>query len=101
AVQGGDVLQRHEDVPVELDVRNVVDEAVGGQDAVLILPAEERDLDALPLVLLGVVLHGHHATPRPEKHGEPPIWAALVRYIPAATYSPRQLPTKYHRREEA
>src|SRR5215211_2665734 len=29
---------------------------------------------------------------------KPPRWAAFVQEEPAATYSPRRLPTKYHRR---
>src|SRR4051812_28789214 len=57
AVQRGDVLERDEDVPVELYVRDVVDGAVRGQHAVLVVAAEERDLDLLALVLAGVVLH--------------------------------------------
>ena len=36
---------------------DVVDVAVRGQHAVLVLAAEERDLDLLTLVLVGVVLH--------------------------------------------
>ena len=50
--------KRDQDVPVQLDVRDVVDVAVRGQHAVLVLAAEERDLDLLTLVLVGVVLHG-------------------------------------------
>ena len=57
AVQGRDVLQRDEDVPVQLDVGDLVDRAVRGQHAVLVVAAEERDLDLLALVLAGVVLH--------------------------------------------
>src|SRR6266511_4270791 len=57
AVQRGDVLERHEDVPVQLDVGDVLDVAVCGQHALLVLPAEERDLDLLALVRVGVVLH--------------------------------------------
>src|SRR5205814_1461560 len=57
AVQRGDVLQRDQDVPVQLDVGDVLDVAVRGQHAVLVLAAEERDLDLLALVLVGVVLH--------------------------------------------
>src|SRR5436309_4284660 len=57
AVERGDVLQRDQDVPVQLDVGDVLDIAVRGQHAVLILAAEERDLDLLALVLVGVVLH--------------------------------------------
>src|SRR6266496_1254999 len=57
AVQRGDVLERHEDVPVQLDMGDVLDVAVRGQHALLVLPAEERDLDLLALVLVGVVLH--------------------------------------------
>jgi hypothetical protein len=57
-VEGGDVLQRNEDVAVELDVRDPFDPAVGGKRPVLILAAEELDFDLLSLVLVGVVLHG-------------------------------------------
>jgi hypothetical protein len=56
AVQRRDVLQRDEDVPVQLDVRDLFDRAIGGEDALLILAAEERDLDLLALVLVGVIL---------------------------------------------
>ena len=49
--------KRDQDVPVQLDVRDVVDVAVRRQHAVLVLAAEERDLDLLTLVLVGVVLH--------------------------------------------
>ena len=52
------VLERDEDVPVQLDVRNVLDRAVCGERALLKLAAEERELDLLTLVLVGVVLHG-------------------------------------------
>ena len=58
AVEGGDVLQRDQDVAVQLDVRDVLDVAVRGEHAVLVLAAEEGDLDLLALVLVGVVLHG-------------------------------------------
>src|SRR5439155_25753959 len=57
AVQRGDVLEWHEDVPVQLDVGDVLDVAVGCQYALLVLAPEERDLDLLALVLAGVVLH--------------------------------------------
>src|SRR5712691_11998204 len=57
AVEGGDVLQRDEDVAVQLDVGDVLDVAVRRQDALLVLAAEERDLDLLPLVFARVVLH--------------------------------------------
>ena len=56
-MQAGDVLERHEDVPVELDVGDVLDQAVGGEDAVLLLAPEEGDLDRLALVPGRVVLH--------------------------------------------
>jgi hypothetical protein len=36
---------------------NVLDEAVRGEDSVLIIAAEEGDLDLLAFVLVGVVLH--------------------------------------------
>ena len=57
AVQRGDVLQRHQDVPVQLDVGDVLDRAVRGQHTFLVLAAEERQLDLLALVLVRVVLH--------------------------------------------
>ena len=41
---------------VQLDVRDLVDVAVRGEDALLVFAAEERDLDLLTLVLAGVVL---------------------------------------------
>ena len=57
AVQRRDVLERDEDVAVELDVGNVLDRAVRGEHSLLVLAAEERDLDLLALVLVRVVLH--------------------------------------------
>jgi len=57
-MQRGDVLERNQDVPVQLEVGDVVEEAVGGEHAVLVVAAEERDLDLLALVLAGVVLDG-------------------------------------------
>src|SRR5204862_3482083 len=56
-VQGGDVLERHENVAVQLDVGDVLDVAVRRQDTLLVLAPEEGDLDLLALVLVGVVLH--------------------------------------------
>jgi hypothetical protein len=61
AVQRGDVLERHEDVPVELDVGHFLHVAVGGQHAFLVLAAEKRNLDLLALVLVRVVLDGSKA----------------------------------------
>jgi hypothetical protein len=43
-------------VTVQLDVRDVLDVAIGGQDALLVFAAEQRDLNLLALVLVGVVL---------------------------------------------
>jgi len=57
-VERGDVLKRNEDVPVQLQVRDVVEEAVRGEHAVLVVAAKERDLDLFALVLAGVVLDG-------------------------------------------
>src|SRR3954471_10971651 len=57
AVEGGDVLERDENVPVQLDVGDLVDVAVGGEDALLVLAAEEGYLDLFALVLGRVVLH--------------------------------------------
>ena len=56
-MQAGDVLQRHQDVAVQLDVGDVLDQAVGGQHAVLVLAPEHRQLDRLALVFRGVVVH--------------------------------------------
>jgi hypothetical protein len=64
AVERGDVLQRHEDVAVQLDVRHLVDEAIRGENAFLVIAAEKGYLDALALVLAGVVLHGGQSIPR-------------------------------------
>src|SRR3954447_17477337 len=61
AVEGRDVLERHEDVAVQLDVGDFVDVAVRSEDALLVFAAEEGDLDLLALVLARVVLH--HAEP--------------------------------------
>jgi hypothetical protein len=49
-------------VPVQLDVGDVLDVAVRGQHSVLVLAAEERDLDLLTLVLVGVVLDATQAS---------------------------------------
>src|SRR5689334_11918675 len=49
AVERSDVLQGDEDVPVELDVRDVLDEAVCGENAVLVVASEQRDFHLLPL----------------------------------------------------
>src|SRR5918992_5588420 len=57
AVERGDVLERDQDVPVELDVRDVLDRAVRRENALLVLAAEQGDLDLLALVLVRVVLH--------------------------------------------
>src|SRR5438874_13460835 len=56
-MERGDVLQRDQDVPVQLDVGDILDEAVRGEHAVLVVTAEERNLDLLALVLVGVILH--------------------------------------------
>ena len=57
AVERGDVLQRDQDVTVQLDVGDVLDEAVSGEHAVLVVASEQGDLDLLALVLVRVVLH--------------------------------------------
>jgi hypothetical protein len=57
-VQRRDVLERDEDVTVELDVGNVLERAVGGENAFLVFAAEEGDLDLLALIFVGVVLDG-------------------------------------------
>ena len=51
AVQRRDVLERHENVAVQLDVGDVLDRAVGGENTFLILAAEEGDFDLLALYL--------------------------------------------------
>src|SRR5262249_24273243 len=56
-VEGGDVLERDQDVTVELDVRHVLDVAVGREDAFLVLAPEQGDVHLLALVLVRVVLH--------------------------------------------
>src|SRR5437879_4713865 len=56
-VQRGDILQRNEDVPVQLDVGDILHVAIGRQDAFLVLAAEKGDLNLLALVLVCVVLH--------------------------------------------
>src|SRR5205823_10109721 len=56
-VQGGDVLERHENVAVQLDVGDVLDVAIRREDALLVLAPKQGDLDLLALVLVGVVLH--------------------------------------------
>jgi hypothetical protein len=43
-------------------VRDVLDRAVGGQRPLLVLAAEQRELDLLALVLVGVVLHAAQAS---------------------------------------
>jgi hypothetical protein len=57
-----DVLQGDEDVTVELDVRDILERAVRGQNALMVLPSEQRDLDLLALVLVRVVLDGAQAS---------------------------------------
>jgi len=51
-------LQGYQDVAVQLEVRDVVEKAVGREHSVLVVATEERDLDLLSLVLVGVVLDG-------------------------------------------
>jgi hypothetical protein len=53
-----DVLERDQDVAVQLDVDDVLDVAVRGELSLLIFTAEERDLDVLALVPARVVLPG-------------------------------------------
>ena len=45
-------------MPIQLQVRDVLDVAVRRKDALLVLAAEEGHLDLLTFVLPGVVLHG-------------------------------------------
>ena len=56
-MERSDVLQRYEDVAVQLDVRHPVDDPVGGQHPVDVLAAEESDVDLLALVLVRQLLH--------------------------------------------
>jgi hypothetical protein len=72
-VEGSNVLKRDENVAVQLEVRDALDSAVGGQRAVLVLAPEELDLDLLALVLVRVVLH------RPERSGT----TGNIRVVPA------------------
>src|SRR5262249_23984758 len=65
AVEGGDVLERDQDVAVELDVGHILDIAGRGQDALLVLAAGECDGDLLSLVLVRVVLHRSKASGKP------------------------------------
>src|SRR5205814_4705092 len=90
AMERGDVLQRDQDVAVQLDVRHVFDDAVGGEDTVLVVAAEERDLDLLALVLVRVVLHVRpvywrrtRSNPR-EKGAEPRLFGAPPGRVRAA-----------------
>jgi hypothetical protein len=46
-------------------VSDLVDGAVGGQDAFVVVAAEQRHLDLLALVLARVVLHGAERSARP------------------------------------
>src|SRR3954471_7247562 len=62
AMERGDVLEGDQDVAVQLDVRDVLQVAVGREDAVLVLAAEEGDLHLLALVLVRVVLHERNAS---------------------------------------
>jgi len=43
-------------VAVQLEMGHVVEQAVRGEHAVLVVAAEEGDLDLLPFVLVGVIL---------------------------------------------
>src|SRR5436305_2530403 len=90
AMERGDVLQRDQNVAVQLDVRHVLDNAVSGEDTVLVVPAEESDLDLLALVLVRVVLHVRpvywrrtRSNPR-EKAAEPRLFGALPGRVRAA-----------------
>jgi hypothetical protein len=64
-MERSNVLERDQDVSVQLDVGDVLDEAVSGQHPVLVIAAEEGDFDLLTLVLVGVVLDG----PEPSEFG--------------------------------
>src|SRR5262249_54961186 len=57
AVEGGDVLQGGQNVPVELDVGDVVHVTVRRQYPILVIAAQQRGPYLLTLVLVGVVLH--------------------------------------------
>src|SRR4029077_15960675 len=64
-VERGDVLERNEDVSVQLNVGDVLHVAVGGQDTFLVFAAEECDLDLLALVFVGVVLDAPEPSENP------------------------------------
>jgi hypothetical protein len=55
-VKRGDVLQRYEDVAVQLDVRDILDVAVRSEHTLLVFTPEKGDLDLLAFVLVRVVL---------------------------------------------
>jgi len=57
AVERGDVLERDENVAVQLDVRHVGNDAVRSEHAVLVLAPEEGELDRLAHVPRRVVVH--------------------------------------------
>ena len=52
-------------MPVQLDVGHVLEGAVGREDSLLVLAAEESHLDLLPLVLVRVVLQGSEGSRLP------------------------------------
>src|SRR5262249_4137690 len=64
AGQRGGGFEREQGGGVWLGGRDLVDGAVGGQDALVVVAAEHGDLDLLALVLARVVLHASERTAR-------------------------------------
>jgi len=62
---------------VQLDMGDVVHVAVRRQDSILVLAAEQRDLDLLTLVLVRVILHASERSA-----------FGLPKRIPLAVYAP-------------
>src|SRR5579862_5574041 len=91
AVEAGDVLERYQDVPVQLDVRDVLDQAIGGQRAVLVLTAEEGDLDALALVLGRVVLHGRIVVDQGAWPSDSRAWRCAASFREKSLRTPRPI----------
>src|SRR5438128_2033627 len=73
-MERGDVLQRDENVSVQLDVGDVLHVAIRGQDTLLVLAPEEGDLDLLALVFVRVVLHRSLSLAASVSRPEPRIW---------------------------
>src|SRR5579862_995915 len=80
AVEAGDVLKRYQDVPVQLDVW-----------AVLVLTAEEGDLDALALVLGRVVLHGRIVVDQGAWPSDSRAWRCAASFREKSLRTPRPI----------